>query len=241
MTKAKVLFKFGTRAQYDSLAEKQENALYFLLDTNELYRGAVPFNKPHLYQGVYGDAANLTEAIDNIIGDAPIINGDIIIIKNNDNTAQDAYVYAEDTDEWIHIGNTTTDSIVSRLADLESTVADLDVILNGNAEDPNADDGLVDRVANLEAIVADQHGGPIPIFNGSVSGLVPVADSTLTTVEKGKRFLNALGNWVEVSGNGSGGQSTYVDPEGNIYNSTEEYVTYMINNYGHEVWESIDE
>ena len=43
MAKQKVIFKFGTRAEYNALVTKQANALYFLLDTHELYRGEVPF------------------------------------------------------------------------------------------------------------------------------------------------------------------------------------------------------
>jgi len=43
-------------------------------------------------------------------------------------------------------------------------------------------------------------------------------------------FLNATGSWVTVSS--SGGQSVYTDPEGHTYNNVEDYVTYMINNYG---------
>ena len=34
-----VVFKFGLRAQYDALATKNPNALYFLTDTHELYHG----------------------------------------------------------------------------------------------------------------------------------------------------------------------------------------------------------
>lgn len=53
----KVLFKFGSRAQYDALSvnEIQDNALYFLLDTNELYRGAVPICKAHYFEGNIGE------------------------------------------------------------------------------------------------------------------------------------------------------------------------------------------
>lgn len=40
---ANVLFKFGTQAQFDSLIEKNENALYWLTDTQRLYRGNVLF------------------------------------------------------------------------------------------------------------------------------------------------------------------------------------------------------
>ena len=237
MPKQKVIFRFGTSLEYNALQEKESNALYFLLDTNELYRGTTPFNKPHIYKGLYGDAADLENAIDTIIGDSPVIEGDILVIVNNDET-QDAYIW-DDTEGWIHIGNTTTESLSERVRIIEEVVADLDAVVNGNPEDPTADDGLVDRVAVLEAIVASQHGGPIPIFNGSTSGLVPVDDPVLTNAEKARHFLNAMGNWVEVSG-GSGGQSTYVDPEGNTYNTVEEYVTYMIENYGEQYWESMD-
>lgn len=42
---ANVLFKFGTRAQYDALITKDVNALYWLMDTQELYRGETLFGK----------------------------------------------------------------------------------------------------------------------------------------------------------------------------------------------------
>jgi len=177
--KPKVIFKFGTRAEYDALQVKETTALYFLLDTNELYRGTVPFNTPHVYKGLYGDAADLDEAIDDIIGDSPVINGDILIIENSDHS-QDSYIWSIEEDAWIHLGNTNTDSLSQRVIQLESEVANLDVVLYGQPSDPNADDGLIDRVTILENIVANQSGGPIPIFNGTLSGLVPVPDSTLT-------------------------------------------------------------
>jgi hypothetical protein len=61
---------------------------------------------------------------------------------------------------------------------------------------------------------------------------VPVDDQTLTTGELANRFLNALGNWVTVST--SGGQTTYTAPDNTTFNNVEDYVTYMINNYGVE-------
>ena len=239
MPNAKVLFKFGTRAEYDALATKESNALYFLLDTNELYRGTIPFNKPHIYKGPYGDAANVNAAIAAIVGTDPVIHGDMAIVTNSDNS-QDAYLWSEEENAWIHIGNTNTDSLSQRVIVLEGAVTNLETILYGDEDDPNADDGLIDRVEILEDLVANSStGGPIPIFNGTLSGLVPVPDSTLTDAEKARLFLNGMGHWVQTSG-GEGGQTTYVDPEGNTYNNVEDYVTYLINNYGQSIWESID-
>ena len=40
---ANVLFKTGTQAQYDALTTKNENALYWLLDTQKLYKGELLF------------------------------------------------------------------------------------------------------------------------------------------------------------------------------------------------------
>ena len=40
---ANVLFKFGTQAEFDALTSKNENALYWLTDTQRLYRGNVLF------------------------------------------------------------------------------------------------------------------------------------------------------------------------------------------------------
>ena len=40
---ANVLFKTGTQAQYDALTTKNENALYWLLDTKKLYKGELLF------------------------------------------------------------------------------------------------------------------------------------------------------------------------------------------------------
>lgn len=42
---ANVIFKFGTRAQYDAIATKNTNTLYWLTDTQELMKGDVCFGK----------------------------------------------------------------------------------------------------------------------------------------------------------------------------------------------------
>ena len=46
ITMAKVLFFTATAAQYAALEAKDENALYFLTDTGELYKGTIRFSFP---------------------------------------------------------------------------------------------------------------------------------------------------------------------------------------------------
>lgn len=79
---AQVLFKYGTRAQYNALAEKQSNALYFLTDTNELYRGDVGICQPHLYSGSMQNDESLATAQARILDGAIAVNGDIMVINN---------------------------------------------------------------------------------------------------------------------------------------------------------------
>ena len=43
---AQVLFLTGTKAQYDALATKNTNAIYFLTDTGEIRKGDAPFSHP---------------------------------------------------------------------------------------------------------------------------------------------------------------------------------------------------
>lgn len=335
MPKPKVLFKFGTQAQYAALETKLDNALYFLTDTHQLYRGTVPIGESHVYTD--NRAANVTDnaAILSALNSAVPVNGDVIVLNNVDGSS-DAFIYQAGTQTWLHIGNTLADSLAPRITTLEGKVTNLESALGANGT------GLQGRVSDLEAAMAnvagafhfkgsttnldsitnpsngdvyqvdsseyawngttwvelgtnidlshyvldtdlnsalggirsdirdlqtvigspktyeededtgelvevpstgiyqyfEQHASElVPLFDGYVSGLVPVATG-LTTQQKASKFLNALGNWVEVET--TGGQTTYRDPEGNIYNTVEAYVTYMIDNYAEQVWESID-
>ena len=47
-----VVFKIGTRAQYNALQEKNPNALYFLTDTKEIYRGADGLAQNSYYEDI---------------------------------------------------------------------------------------------------------------------------------------------------------------------------------------------
>ena len=56
-----VLFKIGTRAQFDAIVTKSEATLYWLTDTQELYKGDVLFGTGAL---VSETAAGLLSAED---------------------------------------------------------------------------------------------------------------------------------------------------------------------------------
>jgi hypothetical protein len=58
---ANVLFKIGTRAQFDAIVTKSETTLYWLSDTQELYKGDVLFGKGSLASE---EAAGLLSAED---------------------------------------------------------------------------------------------------------------------------------------------------------------------------------
>ena len=338
-TNTKVLFKFGTRAQYDALASKLENALYFLTDTGELYRGSTAFGQAHVYDGLRGENETNQSVITRLVGLNVPANNDLVIVRNADSTV-DIFMYL--SLGWVQINsNVASAALTTQVNDLASDVADLDVLINGRAADPenNISEviGLTDRVDNLETQLAaisgafhfkgsvvdyaalllinspaegdvyqvgddeyawngtawiklggqfdlsnyvtqqdladevadlqaligapatstvDENTGEtittpasgiyadlasnadsiIPIFNGSVAGLVPVVTGDYTTAEKGQMFINGLGNWVTI--NTSAGQTSYTDENGNVYNTVEDYVTAMIAANNLE-WEAI--
>lgn len=92
---SRVLFKFGSRAQYDAIpsASIQSNALYFLTDTNELYRGSVPICQAHYYEGTIGQNETRAQAITRITtGSTPVV--DDILILNIGNNIKIPYIYA---------------------------------------------------------------------------------------------------------------------------------------------------
>lgn len=58
-------FLTGTQAQYDSLLNKDDGTLYFILDTHRIYRGEVMFAsglienlKQESFIGIYGGSAS---------------------------------------------------------------------------------------------------------------------------------------------------------------------------------------
>lgn len=107
-----VVFKIGTRAQFDALAEKNPNALYFLTDTHEIYRGA-----DGMAQNSYRSDIKTVEASDleviqryydnNKSNGIHPVKGDVFAVKTHivdEKYAQSVYMY--DGAVWQSISST---------------------------------------------------------------------------------------------------------------------------------------
>ena len=106
-----VIFKFGLRAQYDALQEKKDpNALYFLTDSHELYKGA---DAIATNSGLYSDIKTIensdVEVINNYYTNnskVPFV-GDVFIVRTHivdEDYAQSVYMY--DGRNWESISST---------------------------------------------------------------------------------------------------------------------------------------
>lgn len=94
-TKQKVLFRFGSRAEYDALAQKDSNSLYFLIDTNELYRGEVPIGVSHYYNGIAQNNETIPQSAARILGNKIPVPNDIMTLVAEDGI-EDLYIYLSD-------------------------------------------------------------------------------------------------------------------------------------------------
>ena len=86
---ANVLFKAGTKAQFQAIDAKSENTLYWLTDTQELYKGDVLFGTGALAtQSAAGllsseDKKKLDELVSGSVPGLSPVAGDGIVINNN--------------------------------------------------------------------------------------------------------------------------------------------------------------
>ena len=103
-TNPPVIFKFGTRAEYDANIDNvKSNALYFLTDTGELLRGNVNLAQAHYYEAIKADDETETEAINRAISSAiALVKNDVCVVKKlisgTDNYSHTAYFY--DGENW---------------------------------------------------------------------------------------------------------------------------------------------
>lgn len=96
MATSKVYFRYGTRAAYDALATKDARSLYFLLDTNELYRGDVPIGVAHYYEGIINPNLDTAANIISVLGNnSPVVN-DFLVLVDQERGTQDVFIYALD-------------------------------------------------------------------------------------------------------------------------------------------------
>ena len=150
MPSNKVLFKFGTQAAYRALTaqEIESNALYFLTDTGELFRGDVAIGQAKYYAGTLLQSdANEAAAITRIVGASiPVVND--ILILSKDNNVKTPYIFAayEDNSQivegWVPlIDKIDADDVVFSDGDsIQDKIADAVSGITGGGMDYNAFD-----------------------------------------------------------------------------------------------------
>jgi len=114
MAKLPVVFKYGTRADYDSLASYDEKALYFLTDTGEIYRGNVNLARGSHYEGIRDGAETDDQVIARVLGENNVaVKDDIFVIKTliaGDKYSYTSFVY--DGENWAAMdGNYSADNV----------------------------------------------------------------------------------------------------------------------------------
>lgn len=153
MAKLPVVFKHGTREEYDSLTQDQvvSNALYFLDDTGEILHGSRNLAKGNHYQ-VEFDAEKDTDdiaAINRVIEEVRVANGlaslravkeDIAVVTHviaNDKKSYTSYVY--DGNNWAAMDGNYNASNVYFDEDIMITTAVGNIgLTNGSANIPAA-------------------------------------------------------------------------------------------------------
>ena len=109
-----VLFKYGTRADYDALnGNVKDNALYFLTDTGELLRGSRNLGQANHYEGIRQAGETDAQVIARVVGSLKLIKNDIFVVKTL--IAEDKYsftAYTYDGTNWCAMdGNYNAENI----------------------------------------------------------------------------------------------------------------------------------
>lgn len=145
-----VVFKIGTKTQYDSLLVKDPNALYFLTDTKEIYRGADGLAQNSYREAIRTTEKNNKEVIKNYYNGTiyyPVC-GDIFNVKTIISDIEYSTSYVYDGEDWQEIGSSNYFNGIS---------------INGSQLIPDPSTKIID----------------LPYFNGLNSGLVPVVSSNI--------------------------------------------------------------
>lgn len=95
---ARVLYKYGTRAQYDALLTKDDNALYFLTDTGEIYRGATNLARGRHFEAVFNPETDTTDedVFARVLQGKYALQDDIFVVQkliSGDKYSHTAYIY----------------------------------------------------------------------------------------------------------------------------------------------------
>lgn len=183
-----VVFKYGTREQYNGLAEKAENALYFLQDTGEIYHGTVNLARGSHYEGVRAEGENDNAVIARVLGEHIAVKDDIFVIKTliaDDKYSYTSFVY--DGENWAAMdGNYSAENVI--LTDditATTTVGTITELTNGAAKF-NVKGMSIQKA--LEKLLAEEKEPTITDPSYSLT-----ASATTTTKEIGG-YINQI-NW----------------------------------------------
>lgn len=142
--KKQVVFKYGRREAYEKLSFKDENSLYFLTDTGEIYRGDVNLARGSHYEVILEETDTSHEmAIKRVLGSNYAVQDDICIVKELisevDGIKKYSYTsYVYDNDVWNAMdGNYSADNVFFD-ADLTATekVGTITIPTSGSAVVP---------------------------------------------------------------------------------------------------------
>lgn len=134
----RVLFKVGTRADYIALEEKASNALYFLVDTGELYKGSTLIaskQRVFHYTGLTPADAEAEEVFALAAGpNARKVQGDILIWTLDDQFQQVAIF---DGTEWVPFANkiSAEDVVLGNGMTLEDALANAGITAVPHVDD----------------------------------------------------------------------------------------------------------
>lgn len=146
-----VLFKYGTRADYNALgSDVKDNALYFLTDTGELLRGARNLGQANHYEGIRQDGETDVQVIARVVENLNLIKNDIFVVKTL--IAEDKYsftAYTYDGANWCAMdGNYSAENIYFDkdfvVTEMIGTIKDL----------PNGQATLAANGKNLKEVLA---------------------------------------------------------------------------------------
>ena len=146
-----VLFKYGTRADYNALGSNvKDNALYFLTDTGELLRGARNLGQANHYEGIRQDGETDAQVIARVVENLNLIKNDIFVVKTL--IAEDKYsftAYTYDGANWCAMdGNYSAENIYFDkdfiVTEIIGTIKDL----------PNGQATLAANGKNLKEVLA---------------------------------------------------------------------------------------
>ena len=186
-----VVLKYGLRAEYDALAEKSSNVLYFLTDTGEIYRGDVNLARGSHYEGIRTLKEDGTYETDNevfarVLSSRPAVKDDIFVIKTqigeSDKYTYTAYTY--DGGNWAAMdGNYNADNVIFDKDMIVTNNIGAFQMPNGVSSTtlPTAGKSLKDVLANLLA----KELQPVRVSSPSINLTSKISNGAYKWVEVG--------------------------------------------------------